>query len=213
VTRLGVALAAAGWLSACAPADSRPADAVVYVIGRGWHTDIGLPVAEISGPLAALERPFPGVRFLTFGFGDRRFLLTRDRSPIAMLAALLPGSGAMLVTALNTTPQAAFGADNVVPLHTTSDDLARLQSRLWREFDHDPAGSPVMLTRGPYPGSLFYAASATYSGFYTCNTWTAAVARAGGLALPAGGVLFAGQVMGMARWIATREASLGRGSP
>jgi hypothetical protein len=174
---------------------------VVYVIGRGWHTDIGLPVAEISGPLAALERPFPGVRFLTFGFGDRRFLLNRDRSPLAMLAALLPGSGAMLVTALNTTPQAAFGAGNVVPLHTTPDDLARLQARLWREFDHDPDGLPVMLTRGPYPGSLFYAASATYSGLYTCNTWTAAIARAGGLALPAGGVLFAGQVMGMARWI------------
>ena len=36
------------------------------------------------------------------------------------------------------------------------------------------------------------------------------MARAGGLPMPASGVLFAGQVMGSARWIASREALLHR---
>jgi uncharacterized protein (TIGR02117 family) len=204
-------LAAACLAAACsvtAPPPKPPADAVVYVIGRGWHTDIGLPVNEIAGPLAALEQPFPGVRVLTMGFGDRRFLLTRDRSPLSMLAALLPGRAALLITALRTEPEAAFGATHVVRLHVGEADLARLRERLWREFGHAAGDQPVLLADGPYPGSLFYAASATYSGLYTCNTWTADVARAGGLPMPATGVLFAGQVMGSARWIASREALL-----
>jgi len=187
-----------------------PGDAVIYVIGRGWHTDIGLPTEEIAEPLAALERPFPGVRFLTFGFGDREFLLQRNRSSFAMLAALLPGRGALLVTALSATPEAAFGPLQVVALHVSRGDLASLQARLWREFELSPSATLIPLAEGPYPGSLFYAASATYSGLYTCNTWTADVARAGGLPIPAAGVLFAGQVMRMARWIATRQNSLSR---
>jgi uncharacterized protein (TIGR02117 family) len=213
VTRAIVALAAACLLPACtaiAPPPSPPADAVVYVIGRDWHTDIGLPVAEISGPLAALEQPFPGVRVLTFGFGGRRFLLTRDRSTLAMLSALLPGRGAMLITALRTEPEPAFGAAHVVRLHISTAELAGLRDRLWGGFEHGKADKPILLADGPYPGSLFYAASATYSGLYTCNTWTADVARAGGLPMPATGVLFAGQVMGSARWIAARETSLHR---
>nr|WP_294502839.1 DUF2459 domain-containing protein [uncultured Rhodopila sp.] len=213
MTRAILTLAAACLVSACtgiAPPPGPPADAVVYVIGRGWHTDIGLPAAEITGKLAALKQPFPGVRVLTIGFGDRRFLLTRDRSPLALLSALLPGRAALLVTALRTDPEPAFGAAHVVRLHINAAELDGLRERLWREFEHAAGDQPVMLTDGPYPGSLFYAASATYSGLYTCNTWTADVARAGGLAMPATGVLFAGQVMGMAHWIASREASLHR---
>ncbi len=213
VTRAIVALAAACLLPACtatAPLPAPSADAVVYVIGRGWHTDIGLPVEEISGPLQALERPFPGVRVLTFGFGDRRFLLTGGRSALAMLSALLPGQGALLITALRTDPEPAFGATHVVRLHIGGTDFDRLRQRLWGEFEQGANKQPILLRDGPYPGSLFYAASATYSGLYTCNTWTADVARAGGLPMPATGVLFAGQVMGMARWIASREASLRR---
>ena len=179
----------------------------MYVIGRGWHTDIGLPTEEIAEPLAALESPFPGVRFLTFGFGDREYLLQRTGSSFAMLAALLPGRGALLVTALRSTPQAAFGPLHVVALHVSRGDLAGLQARLWREFELSPSATPIPLAAGPYTGSLFYAASATYSGLYTCNTWTADVARAGGLPMPTAGVLFADQVMRMARWIANRQNS------
>jgi uncharacterized protein (TIGR02117 family) len=211
VTRAIVALAALSLLSACTvTTPPAPADAIVYVIGRDWHTDIGLPIEEISGPLTALERAFPGVRVLTIGFGDRRFLLTRDRSWLAMLRALLPGRGALLVTALRTEPEPAFGPAHVVRLHVSAAELARLRDRLWREFEHADGGQPKLLADGPYPGSLFYAASATYSGLYTCNTWTAEMARAAGLPMPASGVLFAGQVMGAAGWIASRQALLHR---
>ncbi|MGD0105205.1 MAG: DUF2459 domain-containing protein [Rhodopila sp.] len=203
-------------LALCANACSAPAptgspdDAFVYVVGRGWHTDIGLPVDEIDGPLAVLENSFPGVRVLTFGFGERQFLVNRKETFGAMLRALLPSQSALLVTALRTAPEVAFGSQNVVVLPISRDGLERIEASIWQEFERPPTGTPTPLAEGPYPGSLFYAAGDTYFGLYTCNTWTAEALRAGGLPMPAAGVLFAGQVMGMARWIAARHPSSAR---
>jgi uncharacterized protein (TIGR02117 family) len=184
-----------------------PDDAVLYVVERGWHTDIGLPVEEITGPLAVLREQFPGVRFFTFGFGERQFLVNRKRTFGAMLNALLPSQSALLVTALRASPQEAFGGSDVVVLHVSRAGLDRIEARIWREFETSSAGEPVLLADGPYPGSLFYAARDTYDLFFTCNTWTAETLRAGGLAVPATGVVFSDQVMGMARWLAARHAS------
>jgi uncharacterized protein (TIGR02117 family) len=182
-------------------------DPVVYVVGRGWHTDIGLPVEEIAGDLARLEGGFPGVRFLTFGFGERQFLVNRKTNVGAMLNALLPSRSALLMTALRATPQAAFGSRNVVVLHVSRAGLDRIEASIWREFDRSATGEPMLLADGPYPGSVFYAARDTYDGFYTCNTWTAQTLRTGGLPMPVAGVLFSGQVMGMARWMAAHHAA------
>jgi uncharacterized protein (TIGR02117 family) len=206
VTRLVLAVVAAILLSDCSapnPPATAPRDATIYVVGRGWHTDIGLPVEEITAPLSALKAKLPGVRYLVIGFGDRTFLLSRAATPFSMLGALLPGRGALLVTALRATPQEAFGASDVVALRISRADLDHLQARLWREFELASSAMPIVLTDGPYAGSLFYAASAPYSGLYTCNTWTAEMMGAGGLPMPIG-VLFAGQVMGMARWFASQ---------
>jgi uncharacterized protein (TIGR02117 family) len=184
-----------------------PDDAVVYVAERGWHTDITLAVEEIAGPLATLERGFPGVRFLTFGFGERQFLLDRRRTVGGMLNALLPSQSVLLITALRATPEEAFGQPNVVALHVSRAGLERIVTGIWREFELSAAGEPVLLAGGPYPGSVFYPARDTYDALYTCNTWTADILRAGGLPMPVSGVVFAGQVMGMARWIGARHAA------
>jgi uncharacterized protein (TIGR02117 family) len=192
-----------------APASVQPpaGDAFVWVVERGWHTDIALPVEEIAGPLAALESGFPGVRVLSFGFGERQFLVNHEKNFGAMLKALLPSRSAVLMTALGTSPQAAFGSGNVVALPVSRTGLDRIEARIWAEFELSAAGEPVLLAEGPYPGSVFYAARDTYDGLFTCNTWTADTLRAGGLAMPSGGVLFSGQVMGMARWIGARHAA------
>ena len=182
-----------------------PNDPVVYVIERDWHTDIGLPVDEIAGPLITLTAAFPGVRFLTFGFGERQFLINRSRRAGAMLSALLPSQSALLMTALRAPPAEAFGQSNVVAVRVSPAGLQAIEAKIWREFELSPAGDPVLLAEGPYPGSAYYAASDTYSGIFTCNTWTADVLHASGLPVQATGVLFSGQVMGQAQWIGARQ--------
>jgi uncharacterized protein (TIGR02117 family) len=203
------ALCLALLLAACStPAPVEPPGiAIVYVVDRGWHTDIALPVEEIAGPLASLEAEFPGVRVLTFGFGERQFLVNHEKDLGSMLNALLPSRSALLVTALNTSPQAAFGASNVVTLHVSQAGLDRIEASIWQEFERSASGQPMLLANGPYPGSVFYAAVDTYDGFNTCNTWTADTLRTGGVPMPAAGVLFSGQVMGPARWIEAHQAA------
>jgi hypothetical protein len=184
-----------------------PNEAIIYVIERGWHTDIGLPVDVIAGPMTSLEDDFPGVRFLTFGFGERQFVVDRKKSFGAMLRALLPSRSALLLTGLKDPPQAAFGAANVVVLQISRAGLSQIEAKIWHEFDLSSDGSPVFLADGPYDGGLFYAGRDTYFGLFTCNTWTAETLQAGGFAVPAAGVLFAGQVMGPARWIGAHQTA------
>jgi uncharacterized protein (TIGR02117 family) len=188
----------AGWLAGCAVAPTAGpvprGEATVYVVGRGWHTDIGLPVDEVSGPLASLESDFPGVRFMVFGFGEREYYMRRDEGSGAMLAALLPSKSAILMTALNAPPTEAFADHEVVVLHLPPNDVARIVARLWDGLEKHADGSAVRLANGPYIGSMFYASNETYDGFHTCNTWTALVLRDGGLPMNTH-VLFAGQVM------------------
>lgn len=185
-----------------------PGTAVVYVIDRGWHTDIGLPADAVLGDLATLERGFPGVRFLVFGFGERQFYMARHETLGAALGALLPSQSALLLTALRASPQAAFGAAHVVTLHVSQAGFVQIEEAVWQQLVKAPDGAPIRLADGPYPGSVFYAARGIYDAFDTCNTWTTAMLHIGGLPVSSSGVLFAAQVRDMARAIAVRQAAL-----
>lgn len=171
----------------------------IYVIDRGWHTDIGVPVSELRGKLALLAEDFPGATALTIGFGDRAYLLDRSTGVFDMLRALFPGKAALLVTGLRAPAERAFGAQNVVTLAIAKPQLDALESSVASYFATDLTGRPLRLADGPYPGSLFYASDAIYDAFYTCNTWTAERLRAGGYAVSTTLVIFAPQVMAQAQ--------------
>jgi uncharacterized protein (TIGR02117 family) len=205
----------AGALSGCSsapqPSDTpRAGNAVIYVVGRGWHTDIGLPVDEVSGPLAGLESDFPGVRFMVFGFGERNYLMTHGNGSGEMLTALFPSKSAILMTALRAPPTEAFSDEQVVTLRLTQHDADRISELIWQALEKTADGSALRLADGPYSGSLFYASHETYDAFHTCNTWTALLLRDSGLPVDPRGVLFVGQVMRQAAAIASTQAQQAR---
>ena len=180
-------------------------DTVIYVVRRAWHTDISLPVEDLTLPLATLAQSVPGVRYLSFGFGERQFLLNRENTFGTMLRALLPSQSAVLVTFLKAPPDKAFGLGNVVTLRMTRANRHNIEAAIWQEFDKSSANEPSKLADGPYPGSSFYAARSTYHAFYTCNSWIAAILRVGGISVPVG-VLFSAQIMDTVRWVAASQA-------
>lgn len=210
-------------LAGCAASSSRsaassvpagPAVVTVYVVDRGWHTDIGLAADDVHGPLAAVAQPFPGVRYLTFGFGERAFYAARHTNFVTMLTALFPSRAAILVTALRVPPAAAFGKTQVVALPLTAAGLTRLDAFLWSYLRKSHNGQPQFLAPGPYSGSLFYAAAGTYDASFTCNTWTVEALRVAGLPVSPDGVVFAGQVMARVRALALltrRRLAVGAG--
>jgi uncharacterized protein (TIGR02117 family) len=179
--------------------------AMIYVVARGWHTDIGLAVDDVHGSLASLEPAFPGMRFMVFGFGERQFYMAHDTGSAEMLSALLPSDSAILLTALRATPAEAFPEHEVIALHVPPASIQRIADRLWSELAHSAEGSAVRLADGPYPGSTFYAGRDTYDAFHTCNTWTALLLRDAGFPINTQ-VLFAGQVMQQVRQIAAMQS-------
>ena len=179
---------------------------VVYVVSRGWHTDIALPTGEVGGAAGiTLQRDFSDARYLVFGFGERAFYLNSRPGFGDMLFALLPGPGAVLVTGLNTTPAAAFGSENVAELGVTATGMSGIARFVSASLDADGDGRPHRIADGPYPGSLFYASPVTYDAFYTCNTWTAQALRQAGLPISPTGILFADQVIEASRKITGGE--------
>lgn len=181
-------------------------NAALYVVGRGWHTDVGLPVDEVTGPLATLEDDFPGVRYMVFGFGERQYYMSRNGGSGEMLGALFPSESAILMTALRAPPDVAFADYHVVTLHVPQSSIDRIVVDLWASLEKDAAGHAVRLADGPYAGSVFYASGETYDAFNTCNTWTARVLRDGGVPVDPRGVLFASEVMRQVSRIAAMQA-------
>jgi hypothetical protein len=204
-----------GVMSGCAAALPYPAfseaiddgtgGATISVIDRGWHTDIALPAEAISGPVAALVRAFPGVRFLVFGFGDRAYYMAPDETFFGRVVALFPGPGVILVTGLSASPADAFGGDHVVSLRISQGQLRAMTSFVQHSLENSTDGSFERLGDGPYPGSVFYASGVRYDAFHNCNRWTLDALRSGGLAAEPDGVIFAGQVVEQAKRIAARQ--------
>jgi hypothetical protein len=184
----------------------------IYVVRRGWHIEVGFASTDIDASLAPVVPEFAGghvadltgasdpvaVRYLFFGFGDRRYLLSKHRNGPVLLAALWPGAGMMLVTALGSSPEAAFGPDHVIALKVTREQLRGTQAAIRASI-----GSPVSdslegrfrpYAPGPYQGSFYFSTAERYSALHTCNTWAAEVLQAGELPLRSPRVVFASQV-------------------
>jgi uncharacterized protein (TIGR02117 family) len=206
VRRLLVGLLA-GWLAGCTSLPALPAgDAALYVVARGWHTDIGLRVDATSASLAPWLQDFPGAHFVVFGFGERNFYMAHETDSFTMLAALLPSASAILLTALNAPPPVAFVEHEVVTLHVPAATVARIAGLIRQSLESQSDGAPVPLGNGPYAGSRFYASNETYDAFYTCNTWTARVLRDAGIPVRPDGVVFVSQLMRQVEWLAAAQA-------
>jgi len=210
---------AVGWIAAslvAAPcpsmAQSLPApqdSAVIYVARRGWHVDIGFAVADLEPPLKSLTNEFPGARYLFFGFGDRRYLLAKDRNASVSLAALWPGRGMMLATGLTSPPPIAFGDRHVATLRVAPRQASGAQAFVWQSLDKRSKEDSTVKSYapGPYEGSVFFTATPKYSAFHTCNTWVAESLAAAALPIHSRGVIFAGQVWAQVRRLEKQQSA------
>lgn len=192
---------------------------VIYVVRRGWHIDVGFAAADMQAPLNSVAAQFPGVRYLFFGFGDRHYLLAKNRNAPVLLGALWPGRGLILATALGSPPQEAFGATHVIALAVSQDQARRAQEFIWRSLDRQSTEDPeknvvTPYAPGPYEGSLYFAAAPRYSAFHTCNTWAAQSLATAALPIRSSGVLFAGQLWSQVRRLEKEQATaIPRGAP
>jgi uncharacterized protein (TIGR02117 family) len=207
------ACAASGWPApvCLAPAGAPVPGSHVLVVRRGWHIDVGFPADELKAPLRFVASALPTARYVLFGFGDMHYLVSRKKGVSTLAAALWPGSGIMLVTGLEGTPQQGFGAQQVIELTLSDACAGALQDFIARSFVTRDGGADVYET-GPYEGSVYYLAVPRYSALHTCNTWAAEALRAAPLRVHHWGVLFAGQLWTQARRLQGDQLRGGQGS-
>jgi hypothetical protein len=193
--------------SSPAPQDS----AVIYVARRGWHVDIGFAAADLQPPLKSLIDEFPGAQYLFFGFGDRRYLLAKNRNAPILLTALFPGRAMVLATGLTSPPTLAFGVRQVVALAVTVHQANDAQVFVWYSLDKQSGNDPVRsYATGPYEGSLYFTATPKYSAFHTCNTWAAESLATAALPIHSAGVIFAGQLWSQVRRLEKKQSAIAR---
>ena len=187
---------------------SSAAESTVFVARRGWHIDVGVAVEDLSPPLASAASHMPSARYVFFGFADKHYLLAKKRNAPVLLSALWPGASIILLTALENSPQEAFGEKHVVALQLGAEGLAALQAFVWKSL-RTQDGAIEVYRQGPYEGSAYFLARPKYSALHTCNTWGAEALKAAGFRVHTAGVIFAGQLWIQARRLKREEERAG----
>ena len=169
-----------------------PRSLVIGVLVAGWHSGLILPARELV-PLNALLPRYPHERYVSFGWGNRRFYMSPHPTSADALAALFSSPSVMFI-------QAAPTAQELVPQGAILRWLCADRQEVWRMdvYLRDAlrrlGGKSVRLGPGPYAGSAFFASRERYDALHTCNTWTTAALVFAGLPLHTGHVIFSGQV-------------------
>lgn len=213
-----LSIACAAWLAACGaappapPMDSGPRSQAVHVVSNGWHTAIVVPHAEVAATgLVPEAAQFPDAAFLEFGWGDREYYQAAEATlGMTLRAALTPTPAVMHLAGRARVPEPREGRE-VVRAMLTEAGFRRMLRAIGAKFERPEEGPAEPVAPGLYPESRFYDARGSFHLFNTCNTWTARMLRAGGVAVSPAGVVTAGQAMARLRAaVGADEASGGR---
>lgn len=170
-----------------------PRSPVIGVLVNGWHSGLILPVSEL-GPLMPLLPHYAGERYVSFGWGNRRFYMASHPTFSDAIAALFSSSSVLLV-------QGAPTLRALVPPGARSRWLCADRDEVWKVdayLRHALSRlhrKPVRIGAGPWTDSAFYASGERYDGLHTCNTWTADALKSAGLPVHSSDVIFSSQLV------------------
>ena len=184
-----------------APDDDGPRTRLIQVASNGWHTAIVVPAsALVATGLLPEAADFPGASNFEFGWGDRVYYPAKEKTVgMTLAAALVPTPAVMHMAGLSAAPRNSGSNREVVAVALTEAGFLNLIEALASEFERPSGGRAASVARGLYPGSLFYNARGEFHLFNTCNTWTARMLRAAGVAISPSGIVTADGLMARLR--------------
>ena len=186
-------------LSACGtvPSDCAPPAKgdVVYVVGQGWHAELGIPVVQLDKNMQYFKKVFHGARVIMFGYGKRTFFTAQAHSLNEYILGPVPGPAVIHAVGLYVTPLEAYPPEDTVVLALPPGGSHALSQYIWNDFVKGANGKPAFVSRSSDPDGMFYDSVSEYNLFHTCNTWTAEALQAAGLPVSGDNVVFSGQVM------------------
>lgn len=164
------------------------ADAEILLLANPIHTDIALPmddevrVAFANLIPAGLPMDMPGVEYLVFGWGGRSFYIETptwgDVRPLPVLRALTIDRSVMHVSVVGPID---LSHPAVRPLAVTAEGRSQMIAAIQASFVRD-GSAPVVVPGAAYgTDDAFFEGVGSFNALIGCNTWTAAMLRAGGV--------------------------------
>ena len=201
--RILTTLVLAGFLAGCATAppvpvrDDGPLVHDIRVVSNGWHTAIIVKhAAVLATGLLPEANDFPAAVFLEFGWGDRVYYPSREKTVGMTLNAAFAASPAVMhVAGLADWPRRLSSDVQVVSLTLSDEGFQSMISAIAMEFQRPESGRAAPVSKGLYGHSHFYNAHGSFHLFNTCNTWTAKTLRAGGVNISPSGVTTADELI------------------
>ena len=180
--------------------DAGPPARLIHVTSNGWHTAIIVPAPALAATGAIPEvQDFSGAAFLEFGWGDRVYYPAPKKTlGMTLSAVMVPTPAVMHVAGHLAAPDDYYGYE-LISVELGQAGFRRLAAALAAEFERPAGGRAAAISRGLYPHSYFYRAHGDFHLFNTCNTWTARMLRASGVAISPSGIVTADKLMARLR--------------
>ena len=196
-------LLAVVFLTSCAtpqPAPVPHGPIAIAIAKRGWHTEIGIPAAVLTGPLATLGPANLHRKYLLFGYGARAYFTGHHGAGTAA-EALLPGPSAINLAAFDDLNDGT--GRQITWLYVSQDDIDHMLAFIWQSMPRTGAApTPIVIANN---ASMFYAAQPDYNMFYNCNNWAVDALRAGNLPFSNAGLHYSSDVQAQAQRIAAAQ--------
>ncbi len=163
------------------PARGEPVTSI-FVVSHGWHTGIAVRPADIPEGVWPEHRQLGAAEQLEVAWGDREFYMApRGTLRLALRAAFWSSASVLHISAFDRPVDQVFSGQEIVQMRVSHQGLRRLAGFFQDAYARDPAGGILLLGRGQYASSRFYAAREKYSLLRTCNIWIARALREAGL--------------------------------
>jgi uncharacterized protein (TIGR02117 family) len=153
----------------------------IYVSSvNNFHAELIVPVTTAAfdwRSYLALSQLGPNAntyRYLSFGWGDRKFFMNASFDPITIFDTLfLPGPTVMHVWGHSEEPSQLSPEFDVKQIWLSRAEYLKLMQFINGSFQHTLQGCAQYIHQGLYANSGFYEAVGSYSIARTCNVWTA----------------------------------------
>jgi uncharacterized protein (TIGR02117 family) len=147
---------------------------------QNFHAEIIVPVVNDAFDwrshltLSQLGPNAENYRYLSFGWGDRKFYMNGSLDPISIFDALfLPSPTVMHIWGHTEEPSQWSKDFEIKQVRLNHAQYLKLMQFISESFQHTAQGSVRYIHQGLYADSGFYEAVGSYSILRTCNTWTA----------------------------------------
>lgn len=148
----------------------------VYVISRGIHTGLIIPVNSIAKEIITAAVYFENSEYIDFGWGDEDYYQKHgsDKFCLGIKAVLLPTSSVMRAEGRNGMPENLIQwSDYSVQFNLTENSFIKLCRYINKSFRRDSGNNLIETSRKHKGGIIFFKSVYYYHAFNTCNTWAA----------------------------------------